>query len=219
MYIVISKDALLSSDQPGNIEGVPLWTTSLDDNIVSESKQYVVRVVDENESQFREFIKYTEDQIKSFKASKAVVAEKIDPYYKREPFASKTLADGSKLYRRKHGQKVLMPASSETEIIFTAPYAHSKINKLEVIDANALDRLDLYVKSPVDPAVAALYGMPADYMLNQFAFDVIVSSLLYSDKSDYDADIYAGFQVVAKYKNDTAEDKMVGFNLIYHEVK
>jgi hypothetical protein len=134
------------------------------------------------------------------------------------PFDSKLLETGEKLYRRKHGQKVTINANSEKEIIFTAPYTHSKINKLEIIDANALDRVDLYVKSPVDPAVAALYGMPADYLLNQFAFDVVVSDLLYSDKSDYDADVYAGFQVIAKYKNDTGTNKEVGFNLIFHEV-
>ena len=144
--------------------------------------------------------------------------DKIGSFYSREPFASKQLKDGRSLFRRKHGQKETILANSEKEIIFTVPYGQAKINKLEVIDANALDRIELYVKSPVDPTTAAAYGFPADYLLNQFGFNVVVSNLLYSDKSDYDADVYAGFQIVVKYKNDTASDKEVGFNLIYHEV-
>lgn len=134
------------------------------------------------------------------------------------PFAEKTLPDGSKLFRRKHGKKETILANSFKDIVFTAPYAKSKINKLEIIGANDLDRVDLSVYSPLDPATAAAYGMPANILLNQFGFDVVVSSWLYSDKSDYDADVYAGFQIIVRYKNDTANDVEVGFNLIYHEV-
>ena len=148
----------------------------------------------------------------------ALANKKMGSFYSREPFATKELKDGSKLFRRKHGIKETILANSEKEIVFTVPYSKAKINKLEIIDANALDLVDLIVKSPVDPAIAAAYGMPADYMLNQFGFDVVVSELLYSDKSDYDADVYAGFQVVIVYKNQTNADKEVGFNLIYHEV-
>lgn len=145
--------------------------------------------------------------------------KKMGSFYSREPFATKVLRDGSKLFRRKHGMKTTVAANSEKDIIFVVPYAKARINKLELIDANPLDRIDLLVKSPVDANVAAAYGMPADYLLNQFGFDVIVSELLYSDKSDYDAEVYAGMQVIAKYKNDTDTDKEIGFNLIYHEVQ
>ena len=143
---------------------------------------------------------------------------KMGNFYSREPFATKILKDGSKLFRRKHGQKATINAGQSQEIVFTVPYTQAKINKLEIIDANALDRVDLIVKSPLDPATAALYGMPANIPLNQFGFDVVVSDLLYSDKSDYDADVFAGMQIVVVYKNDSAENKEVGFNLIYHEV-
>lgn len=144
--------------------------------------------------------------------------KKMGSFYSREPFATKELKDGSKLFRRKHGVKETILAGQEKDIIFTVPYAKAKINKLEVIDASLLDRVDLLVKSPLDAGVASAYGMPADYLLNQFGFDVVVSNLLYSDKSDYDADVYQGFQIVVRYKNDSSIDKEVGFNLIYHEV-
>lgn len=135
------------------------------------------------------------------------------------PFKSKNLPDGTKLFRRKHGKIETIQGNSEKLVIFECPYAKAKINKIEVIDANPLDQIDLYVNSPKDAAIAALYGMPADYMLNQFGFGVAVSGLLYSDKSDYDADVYQGFQVIVKYKNRTSNDKEVGFNLIFHEVQ
>jgi len=145
--------------------------------------------------------------------------KKIGSFYSREPFATKVLKDGSKLFRRKHGQKATIPKGEELEVVFECPYAKAKINKLEIIDANALDRIDLLVKSPVNPELAAAYGMPPDYVLNQFGFDVVVSDLLYSDKSDYDAEIYGGFQIIARYKNDSDADKAVGFNVIFHELK
>jgi len=144
--------------------------------------------------------------------------KKLGSFYSREPFATKTLKDGSKLFRRKHGVFDTIPANSEKSIIFTAPYAKAKINKLEIIDANARDQIDMRVKSPVDPTTAAAYGFPPDISLNQFGFNVVVSDLLYSDKSDYDAEVYAGMQIEVVYKNRTNAAKEVGFNLIYHEV-
>lgn len=144
--------------------------------------------------------------------------KKMGSFYSREPFATKILKDGTKLFRRKHGKKQIIPANSQSDIIFTVPYTKAKINKLEIIHANPLDMVDLIVKSPLDAGTASAYGMPANYLLNQFGFDVVVSELLYSDKSDYDADVYAGFQIVVVYKNDSNIEKEVGFNLIYHEV-
>jgi hypothetical protein len=143
---------------------------------------------------------------------------KLGNYYSREPFASKTLRHGEKLFRRKHGQKATIPANSSLDVIFTCPYTKAKINKLEIIDANARDRVDLIVRAPLDQPTASAYGLTADQFLNQFGDDVIISDFLYSDKSDYDADVYAGFQIVIVYKNDTISAREVGFNLIYHEV-
>jgi len=159
------------------------------------------------------------DDVADFEANYLAESnKKLGSFYSREPFAAKTLRDGSNLFRRKQGKKKTIAANTAATIIFTCPYGRAKINKLEIIGANSLDRVDLSVSSPVDPATASAYGMPANIMLNQFGFDVIVSDFLYSDKSDYDADVYAGFQIVIIYKNDTAIDTEVGFNLIFHEV-
>lgn len=184
------------------------------------SNQAFLRVHSGNEEYLKGYKKYSiEDMYKiDFTETKYKLKSKIEELKTQSPFASKVLPDGRKLFRRKHGIKEIILANSSKDIILTVPYKQAKINKLEIIDANPLDRVDLIVKSPIDANVAAAYGMPANAPLNQFGSNVIVSSLLYSDKSDYDADVYSGFQIVITYKNDTSTDKEVGFNITYHEV-
>ncbi len=141
--------------------------------------------------------------------------KKLGSYYQREPFATKTLQDGKKLFRRKHGYKDTIAAGQSKSKKILVPYGACKINKLEVIAANPLDRIDLRV---LDTPTGLLTGVP-NYMLNQFGFGVIVSELLYSDKSDYDADLVKDMQVEIVYHNDSTEEITVGYNVIFHEVK
>ena len=129
-------------------------------------------------------------------------------------FRSKFLKEGS-LFRRKHGYKITIPAGQSLTYDINVPYNQCKINKLEVIDANALDRIDLMV---LDTPTGTISKVP-NFMLNQFGFGVVVSSLLYSDKSDYDADLIKDMKVRVIYYNDSAEEKTVGLNVIFHEVK
>ncbi len=140
--------------------------------------------------------------------------KRIGNYYSREPFASKTLKDGSKLYRRKHGYFIDTIAGSSVDKIVTVPYAKCKINKIEIIDANTRDCIDLLVLDDTN----GTYSTIPNYVLNQFGFGVVVSDLLYADKSDYDADLYMGMQLKVVYHNRTNNNKEVGLNVIFHEV-
>lgn len=140
--------------------------------------------------------------------------KKIGSYYTREPFAAKVLKNGKKLYRRKHGYLLDTIANSSTTLTIPVPYNECKINKIEIIDANSLDQIDLQV---LDTPTGTLSTIP-NYMLNQFGFDVVVSDFLYSDKSDYDADLVKDMQLKITYKNNTTSNKKVGFNVIFHEV-
>lgn len=63
-----------------------------------------------------------------------------------------------------------------------------------------------------------IYGYPS-YPLNQFGFNVFVSDFLYSDKSNYDADLIKDFQILIVYKNNGTERANIGINLVLHEVK
>lgn len=135
-----------------------------------------------------------------------------------EPFKTKQLSNGTKLFRRKHGKKALILANSETEVIFTVPYTQVKINELEIVGGNSLDRVDILIKSPIDQETASIHNKEPNIVLNQYGFDINISENFYIDKSEYDADVSKGFQIIIIYKNDTSSDVTVGFNLIYHEV-
>lgn len=209
-YIVINKDDIIDSDQLENT-AVPLWKN---EDTQEESSLCAIRFNDSNGSTFRNYIKYSVDDIRSARESYTDLNPTNDTYYQREPFASKKLSSGKSLFRRKHGKKETIISGEEKDIIFDVPYGNCKINKLEVIDANALDRIDLMV---LDTPTGSISSVP-NYMLNQFGFDVIVSDLLYSDKSDYDADLIKDMQIKIVYKNDGDQDKTVGFNIIFHEV-
>ena len=162
-----------------------ITSRELDLHYIETSERYRVMASDGYLFFFCFILKSNDDEKNDFENNyKDDANKKIGNYYSREPFATKTLKDGSKLYRRKHGKKETILANNEKEIIFEVPYAKAKINKLEVIDANTRDRIDLIVKSPSDSTLAGSYGMPTNYLLNQFGFDVVVSDLLYSDKSE-----------------------------------
>jgi hypothetical protein len=161
-----------------------------------------------------------QDYVDNFESSSN---KKMGNFYQREPFATKFLKTGEMLFRRKHGKKVTIPANDKKVVTFEVPYTKCKINKLEVIDANKRDRVDLKVRDSVMGIAQLGMGVPpaaveANKLLNQFGFDVVVCDLLYSDKSDYDADLYQGMIVEITYYNDTPDDKEVGFNIIFHEL-
>lgn len=160
-----------------------------------------------------------QDDVTDYEANYKDAANKNSRnFHSREPFASKTLSDGSKLFRRKHGTKTTVSANSEVDIILTVPYTKAKINSIEIINCNILDRVDLKVKSPIDEALAAAYGMPTDYMLNQFGENIYMTEKYYHDISEYDANVLQGLQIVLTYKNDTDTDTNIGINIVYHEL-
>lgn len=136
-------------------------------------------------------------------------------------FAKKTLSNGKKLYRRKHGVRKTCPASSSTNIDIAVPYIQCKIDEVEIINCSGNDDVNFMV---LDTDVntysqAPVADVGANYMLNQFGFNVVVSDLYYSDSSNYDADLYQGMIVRVIYKNNEAQDKNIGINFVLHEVK
>jgi len=131
-----------------------------------------------------------------------------------QPFASKLLDDGKKLYRRKHGTKDTIPANSSKSVKYTIPYAHCKIDEVEVINCTALDKIDLKILDSVNGD----YSGTPNLLLNQFGFGVLVGDLYYTDTSNYDADLYLGMQIEIIYYNETNETQDVGFNFVLHEV-
>lgn len=140
------------------------------------------------------------------------------------PFAQKVLEDGQSLYRRKHGFSGECAANSDTVLELQVPYAHCKIDEVEIVGSDAGDLVDLQVLDSDTGAIQAMMGVPAEgiepkKMLNQFGFDVFLPDLFYSDSSNYDADLYYGMFVKIIFKNKTSSPKTIGINAVLHEVK
>jgi len=137
------------------------------------------------------------------------------------PFAKKILSNGKKLYRRKHGVRKNCLASSDTFIDIIVPYVQCKIDEVEIINCSGNDNVDFLIldtgTNTYSQAPVAAVG--ANYILNQFGFNVAVSDLFYSDSSNYDADLYQGMIVRVIYKNTESQDKNIGINFVLHEVK
>ena len=140
---------------------------------------------------------------------------KIGNYNSREPFATKEMQSGKKLYRRKHGLSLLVNAGATQALVFNVPYPHAKINKIEIINGKSLDFVDLKVCDDAN----GTYSTIPNYCLNQFGFAVRVADGIYIDKSDYDADLYLGMALTFDYTNNSLSDNTIGLNIILHEVK
>lgn len=121
------------------------------------------------------------------------------------PFAAKTLPDGSKLYRRVHGVTATLTANGNTVVNFAVPYAKCKINACEII-------------CPIDGVKADFEVYYGTTKLNQFGFDCNINKGFYKDESPYDADLTNALTVRATLKNSSSETPVVGINFILHEV-
>ena len=148
----------------------------------------------------------------SFLLTNSLMIKEVPQSY---PFNNKYLPDGKKIYRRKHGLKGACMASEECNVDFIIPYAHCKIDEIELIDSNHGDCTDTMV---LDSADGSYSGVPS-LILNQFGFNVNISEGYHSDSSSYEADLYIGMVVRVTYKNIGIEDATFGVNLVLHEVK
>jgi hypothetical protein len=117
-----------------------------------------------------------------------------------------------KLYARNTGIQQALTAGSNT-ISFPITYAWVKIIGVEVVNAEALDYVDLKIK---DTAQGSYSGVP-NYVLNQFAYSHNIPKDYYIRSAQFDADLYVGMSVEVTYNSVSA--KTVGLNFIINEVK
>lgn len=140
------------------------------------------------------------------------------------PFASKTLPDGRKLFKRVHGKFEIIPANGQGTIEFELPYESAKVNGLELIGGSKGDQADFNVYDNalgVITSTLAATGYTAipGFKLNQFGFDVCVAPGYHEEISQYDADLIQGMKLEVLYKNSSNEDALIGINFIIHEVR
>jgi len=129
----------------------------------------------------------------------------------QETFSSKTTGD-YKLYKRVHGMMIDCIVG-DNDFIFTVPYTLAKLNILEIIGCEIGDTASFYVLDTVTGAVTQVPSM----VLNQFGFDITVAKDYYEQRSEYDADVFAGLQL--KCVISSVSIKKIGVNFILNELK
>lgn len=150
--------------------------------------------------------------LKGNEAKDVKIVEQIDA----SPFASKTLANGKKLYAREHGiPSTNIAAGATVALVYEIPYAAAKITGAEIIGCQKGDTCNFKI---LDTDTGLLTTIPL-HAVNQFGFDVNMSSNTYIKEYSYDADLFLGLHVSIEYTNngDAAIDVAVNLNL--HEVK
>lgn len=130
-----------------------------------------------------------------------------------EPFTSKVLSDGRKLYKRTHGVQKVLSSEDSDYIELIVPYTMAKINAIEIIGAEIGNKADFTV---YDTLTGAISGVP-NYTLNQFGFNVNLRPVYHKEESSYDADVFKDMRLVVTIKGGS--NLLIGVNFILHEVK
>lgn len=133
-----------------------------------------------------------------------------------QPFGSKVLTDGSKLFRRVRGISASIQNAS-TNIDFVIPYTKCKITGLQILNATMGSKVTFQI---LDTAAGTVSGVPYA-VLNTFGQDVYVEPGVASYPSKYDADLFVGLTLRVVY--DSADEILNPVRTIYinydlHEV-
>lgn len=130
----------------------------------------------------------------------------------QQPFASKVLPNGKKLFKREHGIQQTV-AVGPNIIIFTVPYSWAKLTGMEILYAEKLDTCDFMVLD----STTGTYSTVPNMQLSQFGFSINIAEFKHEEVSSYDADLYLNMQIKLVYKSVTA--KTIGINFTLNEVK
>ena len=147
-----------------------------------------------------------------FESSFASLSKNIPISIYIQPFSSKTLPNGKKLFARTTGFQATLTAGANV-VNYTVTYPWVKVTGIEIIGCEALDVVQLKVFD----TNTGTYSTIPDCQLNQFGYTVNLPKDFYSRTSSFDADLYVGMIIKIEYTSISA--KTVGFNLILNEVK
>lgn len=135
-------------------------------------------------------------------------------------FASKYLEGGRSLFKRVHGVETTIPANSTGYLELAIPYAEVKFTGAAIFGSDLGDLLDFFVLDTDENTYSQVpleYG--ANYLLNQFGFDVRLPQDRYENTSNYDASLYYSMILCCAYKNNTDTEKTIYMNAELHEVR
>lgn len=131
-----------------------------------------------------------------------------------QPFTSKVLSDGRKLFKRVHGIQNTITAGQTGFVSFIIPYTQAKVTGLEILGSKhgCTGNFNVY-----DNASGTISTIP-NLKLNQFGFDVNIQADFHIEESTYDADLILGMKLELEFTNNTNEDLLICGNFILHEV-
>lgn len=142
---------------------------------------------------------------------------------KNEAFKAKTTEVNGvekSLYKRIHGISFNVTTNGTNTCDFVVPHPHVKIEAIEILNADLGDNCSFKVLDTNTNTYSGLdvgtYG--ANFVLNQFAFGVYLSTGYYKHESQYDADLYQGMIIRIEF-NNTTNNKDIYLNYILNEVK
>lgn len=132
-----------------------------------------------------------------------------------DPFASKVLRNGKKVFTRIRGISANV-GSSATIIDFTIPFSLCKITGLEIINTEIGDNATFQI---IDTSTGTISGV-ANAVLNEFGTNVALSKNLYKYVSQYDADLIQDMKLRIVYDSfSMLTFKTVYINYFLHEVR
>jgi len=116
------------------------------------------------------------------------------------------------LFARNRGIQQTLTTGTNT-VSYTCTYPWAKLVGAEIIGGETLDTVNFKV---YDTATGTYSGV-ANALLNQFGFNVNISSGFYKREAPYDADIYQNMVLALEYTS--VSNKTIGVNLLMNEVK
>lgn len=181
---------------------IPLWAN--DDDVLLNISLGTIQVYKNSEA-----IVGINKQINILKGMLPQLVESVN-----QPFGSKVLPDGSKLFRRVRGTSASVQGTPDT-IDFTIPFAKCKITGLQIIGGKLGDKATFQV---VDTDAGTISGVP-NYVLNTFGEDVYIVPDVANYPSKYDADLISGLKLRVIYDAvDELLPRDVYINFDLHEV-
>lgn len=126
-------------------------------------------------------------------------------------FASKVFGTKS-LFKRIVGKQYSLVVGDNT-LLYAETFPWVKFISLEIINGEVGDYCSLYI---LDTATGTYSTVP-NAPLNQFGYGANIGAGFYVQRSEFDADIYAGLQIKIVYTSVSA--KTVGINYVMNEVK
>ena len=205
-FIAITSDRITDTCQNLN-QAVLLWKN---EETLEESSQCVLRINDENSEIFKDFKKYTKEEIAVARKDKHLLVEEIPKgvISRSSPFSEKKLETGQKIFKRIHGSSYVDISAGDSEVLkITNSYAWSKMQAIEIIGAGTKHSMDLKVLDD------------SDVVINQFSFSTNISKDFYRVYSKYDSDLYLGMSIEVTVYNNSSTTSSVGLNIELNEIK